>query len=80
MTYQCGLHPGADSRVKRFVCDGCGLIYNLREGRLPGKWFFDGKAPPGWKRKGESLPREDFCGTCVKRGAAKPLDGGERSG
>jgi hypothetical protein len=71
MSYRCGISPGVAVLIgeapdgPRIVCDGCGIVYRIREDRLPPAWFFQGKAPPKWKlvKKVDGM-REDRCPTC----------------
>lgn len=76
MTYHSGTsglgHIGIPDDVPRIVCDGCGRVHRIAQGRPPPTWFLDGKAPKGWRRDREELSggrlrRRDFCPECRRR-------------
>ncbi len=73
MSYRCGIGwslaalTGELPSAPRITCDGCGLVWTLRDDRPPPSWFLKGRAPPGWKitRSGPELTtRDDHCGKC----------------
>lgn len=59
-----GMEPGGP----RVICDGCGLVLNVRDDRPPPAWFLDGKPPKGWATtKREDGTRDDRCPRCRTR-------------
>jgi len=57
---------GIPDGAPRFVCDACGATYEIKA--PPPVWFLDGKAPRGWRKRGE---REHACGRCIKQERSK---------
>lgn len=71
MSYRCGIEDpkfaallGTDVGPARITCDGCGVRLLIGVKGLPPKWFFDGKAPPGWRVVRQGEVRNDYCGKC----------------
>ena len=70
MSYHAGIGPqlaammGVSADGPRITCNGCGMVYRLREDRLPPQWFLDGKAPPGWATTESKGKRDDRCKRC----------------
>ena len=72
MSYQCGTGPLLESALgikagpPRIICDGCGLVFEVKGGRRSGPpaWFIANKAPPKWKGTRTDEVRWDYCPAC----------------
>ena len=70
MTYRAGTYGmgriGIPDGEPRIECDGCGLVYYIRQ--PPPAWFLDGKGPRGWQTVRHETPnavqRRDWCPRC----------------
>lgn len=73
MSYRAGAQVleslGIPSGPPRIICDDCGLVCPIGDRGPPPQWFFDGKAPPKWKRadaigETDEPVRRDYCPRC----------------